>query len=278
MGLSAADRMRESAAAKLACDVISNGTAIITAGVQIGMQGASLVKELAVSKAVNAQVDAAMQAQQRAMEAAQTQATQAVTKELTQETSELGAGATQALKWNDNPIFEAPGKSAGMGEAALSQKGTKLGAVSAETFDHLEPKSVGAGPANQSLQQQGNGPKSFDAKQSQLETKQMDIKMWATQEKANLMKPFNTKMEIASKGLEIAGALGKTGASVGEYFSGVKQAEAQEARARGEFASNVGQVELDFANELRDTMKGALDTMKSVEASRHQAMQGIYNI
>jgi hypothetical protein len=92
------------------------------------------------------------------------------------------------------------------------------------------------------------------------------------------MKPFNAKLEIASKAVEIAGSFGKVGASVGEYFAGVKQAEAQEARARGDFAANIAQVELDFANELRDTMKGALDTMKSVEASRHQAVQGIYNI
>jgi len=85
-------------------------------------------------------------------------------------------------------------------------------------------------------------------------------------------------MEIFNKGLDAVGALSKIGAGAAEFFSGLKQAEAQEARARGEYYGNVGQVELDFANELRDNIKGALDTMKSVEASRHQAMQGIYNI
>ena len=68
------------------------------------------------------------------------------------------------------------------------------------------------------------------------------------------------------------------GASVGEYLSAIKQAEAQEARSRGEYANNIAQVELDFANELRDTMRTALDAMKSVESGRHQAMQGIFNI
>lgn len=181
MGLNAADRMRESAAAKMACDGLSNGVAMVTAAVQIGVQGASLAKQLAVSKAVDVQVAAAAQAQQKAAEL-------------------------------------------------------------------------------------GKGPMS------------MDLKMWATQEKAQLMQSFNAKVEIFSKALEIAGGFGKIGASVGEYFSGIKQAEAQEARARGDFANTMAQVELDFANELRDTMKAALDTMKSVEASRHQAMQGIYNI
>jgi len=278
MGLNAADRMRESAAAKLACDCISNGVAILTAGAQIATQGASIVKEMAVSKAVDAQVDAAMKAQQKAVESAQSQASQVVTKGFSEESVAMGDDAMQGLKWNDNPMFVSPDKAVEMADEPLAQGSTKMGAASQEVYDHLAPKTPDAAQTNQANQPQGNAPKSFDAKQAQLDSKEMDLKMWATQEKARLMKPFNAKVEILTKGFDIAGALGKTGASVGEYFSGVKQAEAQEARSRGEYASNIAQVELDFANELRDTMRGALDAMKSVEASRHQAMQGIYNI
>lgn len=278
MGLNAADRMRESAAAKLACDCITNGVTILTAAAQMATQGASMVKQAAVSKAVDAQVEAAMKAQQRAMESAQTQTSQVMTKGLSQESVNMSDEAMQGLKWNDNPLFVSPDKALDMADDPVAQGGTKLSAASQEVFDHLEPKTPDAAQSHQAGMQQGNAPKSFDAKQAQLDAKEMDIKMWATQEKARLMGPFNAKVELINKGFEIAGALGKTGAAVGEYFSGVKQAEAQEARSRGEYASNIAQVELDFANELRDTMRSALDAMKSVEASRHQAMQGIYNI
>lgn len=275
MGLNAADRMRESAAAKLACDCVSNGVSIMTAAVSIGTQGASMAKEFAVSKAVDAQVDAAMQAQQKAMQAAQSQVTNVVGNGLSEES--IGMSTTQLQNLNLNNNAPLTGSMKLGGDQPLGQGGPKLVAPPEEAFDHLEPKTPQSSPSNQSTQS-GNDPKSWDANQAKVADKEMDLKMWATQEKSRLMKPFNARVEIISKGFEIAGSFGKVGASVGEYFSGIKQAEAQEARARGDFANNIAQVELDFANELRDTMKGALDTMKSVEASRHQAMQGIYNI
>lgn len=275
MGLNAADRMRESAAAKLACDCVSNGVSIMTAAVSIGTQGASMAKEFAVSKAVDAQVDAAMQAQQKAMQAAQSQVTNVVGNGLPEESIGMSTNQLQNLNLNNNAPLTGSMKLGG--DQPLGQGAAKLAVPPEEVFDHLEPKAPQAASANQSTQP-GNDPKSWDANQAKVADKEMDLKMWSTQEKARLMKPFNAKVEIISKGFEIAGSFGKVGASVGEYFSGIKQAEAQEARARGDFANNMAQVELDFANELRDTMKGALDTMKSVEASRHQAMQGIYNI
>lgn len=274
MGLNAADRMRESAAAKLACDCVSNGVSIMTAAVSIGTQGASMAKEFAVSKAVDAQVDAAMQAQQKTMQAAQSQVTNVVGNGLSEESIGMSTNQLQNLNVNNNAPLTGSMKLGG--DQPLGQS-AKLVAPPEEAFDHLEPKTPQSAPSTQSTQP-GNDPKTWDANQATVAGKEMDLKMWATQEKSRLMKPFNAKVEIISKGFEIAGSFGKVGASVGEYFSGIKQAEAQEARARGDFANNIAQVELDFANELRDTMKGALDTMKSVEASRHQAMQGIYNI
>jgi hypothetical protein len=278
MGLNAADRMRESAAAKLACDCVSNGVSIMTAAVSIGTQGASMAKEFAVSKAVNSQVDAAMQAQQKAMQAAQAQATNVVGKGLSEQTVGISSNQLDNLKLNNSSQLTSSVKLGG--DQPLGQEASKLGAAPEEIYDHLEPKvptTSETGSANPSSQT-GNDPKTWDANQAKVGDKQMELRMWATQEKARLMRPFNAKVEIITKGFEIAGSFGKVGASVGEYYSGIKQAEAQEARARGDFATNIAQVELDFANELRDSMKGALDAMKSVEASRHQAMQGIYNI
>lgn len=275
MGLNAADRMRESAAAKLACDTISNGVSITTAAVSIGMQGASLAKEIAVTKAVDVQVDAAMMAQQKAAEASQSQMGNLAGRPMAEDMGPLGTQDMQSLNLGNKPSLEVNLKSGT--DPSPGPGSVKLGAGTDEVYDRLAPKATD-GNAPKTPPPGGNGTKSLGGHQGAAVDKEMDLKMWATQEKTRLMKPFNAKLEIASKAVEIAGSFGKVGASVGEYFAGVKQAEAQEARARGDFAANIAQVELDFANELRDTMKGALDTMKSVEASRHQAVQGIYNI
>ena len=275
LGLSAADKMRDSAVAKLACDVLSNGAAIVTAGLSMASSGATLVKSTAVRGVVEGQARAIERANAKAVESAQAKVAEEVTKKAT----DVG-GAAKALQnapqWETNPAYVKP--------TAEELKGLEAGGKSptglSDGLDELEPVSeadLGSeGPANRA----GTLPTEpkYDAGAAQLEAKQAELKLWVTQEQSRLMQPWNAKADIFSKGLDIAGALGKTGASIGEFYASLKQAEAQEARARGEYASNVGQVELDFANELRDNIKAALDSWKSVEASRHQAVQGIYNI
>jgi hypothetical protein len=119
--------------------------------------------------------------------------------------------------------------------------------------------------ADQSREAKANGIKS-------------DVEKWKTQEIANRMAPFNARVDIATKAGEISAAVMKVGGNVGEYFSSMKQADAQEARSRGDFYNSVANAELDFANELRDGIKSAMDAMQNVESARHQAMQGIYGI
>ena len=284
MGLNAADRMRESAAAKLACDVLSNGVAVITAGLSMASSGATLAKSRAVTGVVEAQAKALEQAQARALQTAQQQVTEQVSQQA--EHASVGTRALQQTpKWNENPLFVKP---EGEGLKAGGLDGKPAGGIDAG-LDEIEPFSAselepptgtpGAGQPGQAGQVgQPGQPGQFNSQQAAFDAKKADIELWKTQQHTKLMGPWNAKVEIFQKSLDIAGALGKTGAAIGEYFSNLKQAEAQEARARGEYAGNVGQVELDFANELRDNLKAALDSWKSVEASRHQAVQGIYNI
>ena len=53
MGLNAADKMRESAAAKLACDVVSNTATIVSSAIGIAASVGSMVKTSSATSAVN---------------------------------------------------------------------------------------------------------------------------------------------------------------------------------------------------------------------------------
>lgn len=184
LGLNAADRMRESAMAKFACDVINNGAAIIVAAVQLGVAIGSAARIAAITKTVTAQSNVMMQQNQT-----------------------------------------TPG-----------------------------------------------GPSSL----TPAETARLN--MWKTQEIERLTTPVRIQGDITSRLGDAIGALMKLGGSSSEFFSALKQAEAHELRVLGEYTTTLAQVELDFANELRDVLKSYLDSMKSVENSRHQTMQGIYSI
>lgn len=290
MGLNAADRMRDSAAAKLACDCITNGTSIALACVSLGTQAATLAKEFAVGKQVAQEAGAKLAAQRQAL-GLPDEGVVADTPKLTGKVPELddldmpGVDGNQA--WNDNPLYVKPDDAIKMAEPDPVPASVEVPKAQelAQTPQSQQPgdaaKATSAkGPAGDTAAK-GADPKAsdgFDAKKAQFQAKEQEIGMWETQRRAELMRPFTTRMEIINKSAEVLGGFSKMGASVGEYMSAIKQAEAQEARSRGEYANNIAQVELDFANELRDTMRTALDAMKSVESGRHQAMQGIFNI
>jgi hypothetical protein len=101
---------------------------------------------------------------------------------------------------------------------------------------------------------------------------------WVSQQKANWQHDFDNKTNIAKSVFEVATSLAKVGGAVGEYFSGMKQAEGKQFEALSSYTQALMQAELDFANQSRDSIKAILDTLKSVEQAKHQATQGIYNI
>lgn len=306
MGLNAADRMRESAAAKLACDCISNGTSIALACVSLGTQGASLVKEASVGKQVAQEANQKLAAQAKALGLPENEMvvqgssnTPGKIPGLDQLDTPDTAGAQV---WKDNPMYVKPDDAIKMAEPDVASGSVETPKAPEVAKAPETPKAdtpldgaklggpdQGKSPQGSDIAKRGGKSEAqkgsdtgksegFDAKKAELDAKEADIKMWETQRRAELMRPFNAKVEIVNKTAEVLGGFTKAGASAGEYMSAIKQAEAQEARSRGDYANNIAQVELDFANELRDTMRAALDAMKSVESGRHQAMQGIYNI
>lgn len=325
MGLNAADRMRESAAAKLACDCISNGTAIITSGMQMASQGATALKQINVSKAVNVEALAQKEAQAMAAGLKPQEIAQDALKpaELAGDAGKLGQAGELAddfepvalegtPQWNENPMYVKPDDAIAMAEGPSAtatassvaesppQEAPQSQATGLDGVDAVDEKApVDAQAEAPTTQQEAtktdaaqSEPVKADATKTEgatpekdLATRKNDLRLqnqktdrWATQEKAARMEGWNAKVGVFNKALEIAGHSSKMLGAGLEYMSSIKQAEAQEARSRGEFYNTLANAELDFANELRDNLKGVLDNMKSMEASRHQAMQGIYNI
>lgn len=288
MGLNSADKMRASAAAKLACDCVSNGAAIITATAQLVTAGASLAKQVAVGNQV--QQMAALQLKN--LEAANAPLPDAPKVELPKTVAmldepgldqvEMTSAFPEGAKVVDNPLYVKPddalemaGEKPDLAQSELTQPKPDTAAM-----DAAEQPQATSGELGQqsSVEKKDAAPARTASDQAKVAAKRDEIERWATDKQKELMAPFNAKMQIAEKILEATGGAAKFGAAFGEWQSAQLQADAQAARTRGDFYNTTAQVELDFANELRDTMKSALDTMKSVEASRHQAMQGIYNI
>ncbi len=296
MGLNAADRMRESAVAKLASDVISNGTAMITAGVSMGMTVGSMVNTSSVTQAVESEANAMEQAMSEAEESAMQQVTENLDEELESGAKSVngknGSGIGK-LASEESSLEEAMEKmeeeqGAKTNSSSLANKSSEASLQdSVEKMEEEQEDKSNSTATKQKTSEESTLASSTekmeavekgDPKSSGMTAAKARLKMWKTEEIHRRTAPFQHKVDIATKGLEIATAAMKITANVSEYLSQIKQAEAQEARARGEYFSNISQVELDFANELRDTIKSAIDAMQSVEASRHQAMQGIYNI
>lgn len=321
MGLNAADRMRESAAAKLACDCVSNGAAIITAGMQVAAQGATAIKQGMVNNRVNSAALLQKQTQAAALGlklddvapagAKPNVVVKDVAKPADLKMAKVGDGAGSldqvasegGMVWKDNPMYVKPDDAISMAEgkpAAVSAQGgpaqtldapdkpvdakadVKTDAkaeVKAEVKTETPPENKVQTKSHTKVEpDKGQSAEDLADKKNELMLKNQKTDRWATQEKAGQMQGWNTKLEAFNKTLDVANLSGKMVGAGMEYLSTVKQAEAQEARSRGEFYSTLANAELDFANELRDSLKGVLDNMKSMEASRHQAMQGIYNI
>jgi hypothetical protein len=306
MGLNAADKMRESAAAKLACDVVSNTATIVSSAINIAASVGSMVKTSSVTNAVNLQGNSMLKADLAANglsdadlkvqtpAPAQLQAQQVQLDNLS-DIEAVETGDMSGADWKGNAmhvspeeveksvapeamVSETPQPSQTSAQSAsqtppaaeevdrMDGVDAKQGAKGVEPGKPADPKSdVKSQLADQSRETKANGIKS-------------DVEKWKTQEIANRMAPFNARVDIATKAGEISAAVMKIGGNVGEYYSSMKQADAQEARSRGDFYNAVANAELDFANELRDGIKSAMDAMQNVESARHQAMQGIYGI
>lgn len=306
MGLNAADRMRESAAAKLACDVVSNSATIVASAISIGASVGSMIKTSSVTSAVDLKANNMLKADLaasgltdadlsvQAPAPGQVQAQQIQLDNL-KDIEAVETGDMSGANWKNNPIHVTPddvetsvapeqmaAKTEIPSDSTLKQSAQTTPVQ--EEFDHLEgfdakqdAKVVDSAKPSEP-QSDVKSQLSDQSKQAKAKEIQSDVQKWRTQEIANQMAPFNARVDIATKVGDISAAVMKMGGNVGEYYSSKKQAEAQEARSRGDFFNSLASAELDFANELRDSIKAAMDAMQNVESARHQAMQGIYGI
>lgn len=311
MGMNAADRMRESAAAKLASDVVSNAASIATAAISLVSSAASLRAATTMEAKIEAKAtDLFGPAKDVKFNAGTTptppsQAQQPTQLEIeaqtpgsaadgTPTTSALSTDGAQTPTTPDAPATPAGQPTAGTttastttasttpdaqtatggSEGAAKPSATTTGASeTSETPD--SPNAKKDGPNSTGAQE--SAVKDSNAQTADLENQQKRAQ-YVSQQRSLHQSQFDQKVNIAKAVTEIGAGLAKIGGSVGEYFAGTKQAEAKEFEALGAYSQALMQAELEFANQMRDAIRTIIDTMKGAEQAKHQAMQGIYNI
>jgi len=307
MGMNAADRMRESAAAKLASDVVSNAASIATAAISLVSSAASLRAATTMEAKIEAKAtdlfgpakdvkfnagttptppSQAQQPTQLEIEA-QTPSAGATSPDGTPTTSALSTDGGQTPTTPDVPATQGGQPTAGTTPEAQAATGTAGGSDGA-----AKPSATTAGASEtsetpDSPNAKKDGPNSTGAqesavKDSNAQTADMENQQkraqYVSQQRSLHQSQFDQKVNIAKAVTEIGAGLAKIGGSVGEYFAGTKQAEAKEFEALGAYSQALMQAELEFANQMRDAIRTIIDTMKGAEQAKHQAMQGIYNI
>lgn len=304
MGMNAADRMRESAAAKLASDVVSNAASIATAAISLVSSAASLRASVRMEAKIEAKATALFgpakdvkfnagttptppsQAQQPTQLEIEAQ-TPGSTADGTPTTSALSTDGAQTPTTPDAPATQAGQPTASTTPEAQTAAGATEGSEGAakpsatttgasETSETPESPNAKKDVAN-STGAQESAVKDSNAQTADLENQQKRAS-YVSQQRSLHQSQFDQKVNIAKAVTEVGASLAKIGGSVGEYFAGTKQAEAKEFEALGAYSQALMQAELEFANQMRDAIRTIIDTMKGAEQAKHQAMQGIYNI
>jgi hypothetical protein len=312
MGMNAADRMRESAAAKLASDVVSNAASMATAAISLVSSASSLRSSSLAEKRIDAKAtelfgpakdvkfDAGatpttpsqtQQPTQLEIEA-QTPSTGASSPDGTPTTSALSTDGAQTPTTPDVPATQGVQATAGTTTASTTPESQTATGTTGGSDGAAKPSTTGAGASEtsetpDSPNAKKDGPNSTGAQESAVKDSnaqtadlenQQKRAQYVSQQRSLHQSQFDQKVNIAKAVTEIGAGLAKIGGSVGEYFAGTKQAEAKEFEALGAYSQALMQAELEFANQMRDAIRTIIDTMKGAEQAKHQAMQGIYNI
>ncbi len=306
MGMNAADRMRESAAAKLASDVISNAASMATAAISVvtsvgglkSMQSANLRIEADATKLFGPAVDVKAPALEAPKVTLQTPASQTPSLDLGVDAPTVGgvSGTTTPTSsvlstpgGADTPVPDAPAANTApqtppQGAAQPAGSGATPAAGTDDSATKPSPGTSNAG--TQASDAPAEGGTATAADKATAATKQATAEMdnqkaraqYVSQQKSLAQSSFDQKANIVKGLTEVGAAIAKMGAAVGEYYSGRIQAEAKEFEALGSYSQALMQAELEFANQMRDAIRTVIDTMKGAEQAKHQAMQGIYNI
>lgn len=271
MGMNAADRMRESAAAKMAADVVTNAASMATAAISMVSSAASLGAMKAADMRIEARATALFGP---AADVKPTALTAEAPKIQTPSTTpvELDAAATPSSATTSTTPAAETSSTTPATEASSSAASKTTDAT--PTQGEVEAEGVAEGHQATSAGKAG----ADSAKATSEADNQKARAQFVSQQRALAQAQFDGRANMAKSISEIGAAMARMGASVGEYFSGLKQAEAKEFEALGAYSQALMQAELEFANQMRDAIRTVIDTMKGAEQAKHQAMQGIYNI